>query len=137
MLRSVEFPERYKHIYAVWLFRRSVDGRCDICGARASYEVDAVLEDGESKLTRCDRCFMKLLEYRRILLIEEGYWRYILCKGFHGLRVNRKPSDELPEQVEESHQVFLRCDLCGVRFASESDLRSHIEARHEAGGELE
>lgn len=134
MLKGVAFPEGYRHIYAVWLLRRAREGgRCDVCGAEAVYEVDAILEGEESRLIRCGRCLARLLDCRRILLVEEGYWRRVLSRELHGLRINPKPSDKLPKQAEESLPILHRCNVCGCLFASESDLESHVEACRKLG----
>lgn len=138
MVNGVVFPGCYRHIYAVWLFRKIAGGRCDICGAEAGYEVDMILEGERSRLIRCDKCFEKLAEFRRILLVEEGYWRHVLSERFHGLRVIPKPLEELPEPepVGSRSPMFLGCDLCDVYFATENDLKSHVEAWHKQGVSL-
>jgi uncharacterized Zn finger protein len=134
MLEGVAFPEGYRHIYAVWLLRRAREGgRCDVCGDEAVYEVDAILEGEESRLIRCGRCLARLLDCRRILLVEENYWRRVLSRELHGSRVNPKPSGEPANPAEPGSSTLLRCGVCGCFFASESDLAGHTEVCRKPG----
>jgi len=136
MFEKAQFPDRYRHIEVVWLYRKAKDGACLICGGRASYVI--VDEDGV-EFARCRSCFQQLLEFKRILLVEEGYWIHVLSAEFQGLRRNPNPSAGAPTAEAQANPVEnsvlnLKCEICGCRFLSKSDLESHVEAWHKPGG---
>ena len=132
-VNQAKFPPNYKDIEAVWLFHKIEDGStCLICGKPATYTV--VDEEGVA-FNRCQDCFNKLLELKRILMVEEGYWIHILSKEFNGLRKNPHPPKLKPigkPQIENS--LFKKCEYCGCHFATQSDLENHVKAWHTPGG---
>jgi hypothetical protein len=131
MLR-IQFPERYKDIEVVWLYRRAKEGVCLICGQQASY---TIIDEEGYESNRCWDCFQQLTEFKKILLVEEGYWKNVLSVEFHGLRRNpEKPREGDLKTARIEQSSFLKCEICGCHFASKIDLESHVEAWHKPGG---
>jgi hypothetical protein len=131
-MKSTQFPNEYRHIAYIWLFKRTKAEACDICGQKAEY---IILDHEGGMLRRCQKCFSGLSNFTRILLVERNYWDNVLSKHFHSLRFNPSPKD-LPvgEEAKTQTQEIFACSECGCRFLTETDLESHLKAWHTPGG---
>jgi len=130
---EANFPIKYRDLEVVWLFRKAgEDTNCLICGQPASF---TIIDEEGVEFNRCLDCFNQLLEFRRILLVEEDYWIHILSKEFNGLRRNPTPPKAKPaKKPQMANSIFEMCEVCGCRFATQSDLKRHVEAWHKPGG---
>jgi len=130
---EAKFPLKYRDLEAVWLFRKAGENaNCLICGQPARF---TIIDEEGVEHSRCLDCFNQLLEFKRILLVEEGYWIHILSKEFNDLRKNPHPPKLKPvgkPRIENS--IFKECEVCGCRFATQSDLENHVKAWHTPGG---
>ena len=122
------FPEQYRFFDAIWLYRRINRGLCPICHRPAEYSIQD--EEGTWFL-RCSRCFEELLKFKRILFVDEEFWRKVLSFEFKGLRRNTRKAEDEIENVENVGKLKeWCCDICGCRFLTLKDFESHYNAWH-------